>query len=180
MVRAVIFDNASNSFTTEPSAFQILPSIDFSWNLSETNIDRIIVRPGERSGNVTITSVLEHNKQFGGTVMVRLESAPADRSASVSWTVLETRSVTVSGQEAGNVTLIWNYTVPNTGQFDLRLTIDHVNVIDEFNEANNYHYLVVTGASINNPGSVPSFAPSILVLVLAGFFISRWQRKTTD
>lgn len=180
MVRAVIFDNASNSFTTESSAFQILPSIDFSWNLSETNIDRIIVRPGERSGNITITSVLEHNKQFGGTVMVRLESAPADRSASVSWTVLETRSVTVSGQEAGNVTLIWNYTVPNTGQFDLRLTIDHVNVIDEFNEANNYHYLVVTGASINNPGSVPSFAPSILVLVLAGFFISRWQRKTTD
>ncbi|MEK9730936.1 MAG: hypothetical protein VW230_04165 [Candidatus Poseidoniales archaeon] len=180
MVRAVIVDNASNSFTTEASAFQILPSIDFSWSLSETNVDRLIVRPGERTGNITITSVLEHNKQYGGTVMVRLESAPADRSASVSWTILETRSVAVSGQGAGNVTLIWNYTVPNTGQFDLRLTIDHVNVIDEYNEANNYHYLVVTGASVDSPGTVPSFAPSILVLILAGLFISRWQRKTTD
>ena len=180
MVRAIIVDNASNSFTTEASAFQILPSIDFSWNLSETNVDRLIVRPGERTGNITITSVLEHNKQYGGTVMVRLESAPADRSASASWTILETRSVSVSGQGAGNVTLIWNYTVPNTGQFDLRLTIDHVNVIDEYNEANNYHYLVVTGASVDSPGTVPSFAPSILVLILAGLFISRWQRKTTD
>lgn len=180
MVRAIIVDNASNSFTTEASAFQILPSIDFSWNLSETNVDRLIVRPGERTGNITITSVLEHNKQFGGTVMVRLESAPADRSASASWTILETRSVSVSGQGAGNVTLIWNYTVPNTGQFDLRLTIDHVNVIDEYNEANNFHYLVVTGASVDSPGTVPSFAPSILVLILAGLFISRWQRKTTD
>ena len=70
--------------------------------------------------------------------------------------------------------------MPNTGQFDLRLTIDHVEVIDEFNEANNYHYLVVTGASIDSPGTVPSFAPSILILILIGFLISRIQRNARD
>ena len=56
-------------------------------------------------------------------------------------------------------TIIWQYTVPNAGQFDLRLVIDFADVIDEYDEGNNNNYLVVTGASLDAPGLVPSFAP---------------------
>ena len=48
-------------------------------------------------------------------------------------------------------TIVWTYTVPRAGQFDLRLVIDHANVIDEFDEGNNNNYLVVTGASLDAP-----------------------------
>ena len=68
--------------------------------------------------------------------------------------------------------ILWNYTVPNTGQYDLRLSIDPSNVVDERDEGNNDFHLVVTGAAITNSGTVPSFAPSILAIILTGFLIS--------
>ena len=86
MFRAVVVDQAGNQYTSNPSSFHILPGLDLSWNATQTNLDRLIVRPGETSGNVTITSVLESNQDYGGSIVVRLESAPADRTASVSWT----------------------------------------------------------------------------------------------
>ena len=180
MLRAVLVDEAGNSFTTQASSYQILPGLDLYWNLSETNLDRIIVRPGEQTGNVTITSVLESNEDYGGSVIVRLETAPADRTASVAWTVMETRNLPAGTLSNSTETIVWQYTVPRAGQFDLRLVIDHANVIDEYDEGNNNNYLVVTGASLDSPGLVPSFAPSILVLLLVGFALSLLQRKTRD
>ena len=76
--------------------------------------------------------------------------------------------------------LIWNYTVPQTGQFDLRLVIDYVNVIDEYDEGNNYNHMVVTGAGIGSPGLVPSFAPSLILILLTGFALALLQRRTRD
>jgi len=145
-------------------------------------VDRIIVRPGEQTGNVTITSVLETNAEdgYGGSVIVRLETAPADRSASVDWTVMETRNLPAGELSNGSTTIVWQYTVPSSGQFDLKLVIDFANVIDEYDEGNNDNYLVVTGASLDDPGLVPSFAPSLLVLVLVGFALSLLQRRTRD
>jgi hypothetical protein len=70
MFRAVLVDEAGNSFTTQASSFQILPGLDLYWNISETNVDRIVVRPGEQTGNITITSVLESNQDYGGSVIV--------------------------------------------------------------------------------------------------------------
>jgi len=180
MLRAVLVDEAGNSFTTQASSFQILPGLDLFWNISETNVDRIIVRPGEQTGNVTITSVLESNQDYGGSVIVRLETAPADRTASVDWTVMETRNLPAGTLSNSSETIVWQYTVPNAGQFDLRLVIDFANVIDEYDEGNNNNYLVVTGASLDDPGLVPSFAPSILTLLLVGFGLSLLQRKTRD
>ena len=180
MLRAVLVDEAGNSFTTQASSFQILPGLDLFWNISETNVDRIIVRPGEQTGNVTITSVLESNQDYGGSVIVRLETAPADRTASVDWTVMETRNLPAGTLSDSSETIVWQYTVPNAGQFDLRLVIDFANVIDEYDEGNNNNYLVVTGASLDDPGLVPSFAPSILTLLLVGFGLSLLQRKTRD
>lgn len=180
MLRAVITDQAGNSYTTEPSAFQILPGLDLMWNISETNLDRLVVRPGEQTGNVMVTSVLESNQDYGGSVIVRLETAPADRTASVAWTVMETRSLPTGSLADSMETIVWNYTVPNSGQYDIRLVIDHANVIDEYDEGNNHNYLVVTGASLDNPGLVPSFAPSVLALLIAGFAVAHLQRQARD
>jgi hypothetical protein len=180
MLRAVLVDEAGNSYTTQASSFQILPGLDLYWNISQTNVDRIVVRPGEQTGNVTITSVLESNQDYGGSVIVRLETAPADRTASVDWTVMETRNLPAGTLSNRTETIVWQYMVPNAGQFDLRLVIDFANVIDEYDEGNNDNYLVVTGASLDAPGLVPSFAPSILVLVLVGFALSLLQRTTRD
>ncbi|MDG1536923.1 MAG: CARDB domain-containing protein [Candidatus Poseidoniaceae archaeon] len=178
MFRAVVVDQAGNEYSSSPSSFQILPGLDLSWNSTQTNLDRLIVRPGENSGNVTITSVLESNQDYGGSIVVRLESAPADRTSSVSWTVMEARTLPSGTLSDSTETLIWNYTVPQTGQYDLRLVIDYLNVIDEYDEGNNNNHLVVTGASIGSPGLVPSFAPSIIILLLVGVAIGFLQRRT--
>jgi hypothetical protein len=56
--------------------------------------------------------------------------------------------------------------------------IDYLNVIDEYDEGNNNNHMVVTGASIGSPGLVPSFAPSLVVLLLVGCAIGYLQRRT--
>ena len=93
---------------------------------------------------------------------------------------MESRTLDAGALSDSQESLIWNYTVPNTGQFDLRLVIDYVNVIDEYDEGNNFNHMVVTGAAIGSPGLVPSFAPSVLLLLLAGFIITALQRRTRD
>ncbi|MAR94711.1 MAG: hypothetical protein CMA45_06570, partial [Euryarchaeota archaeon] len=82
MLRAHVVDLAGNSITTSPASYQILPSLDLYWNTSETNLDRLIVKPGEQTGNVTISSLLETSESYGGSVTIQLESAPADRTSS--------------------------------------------------------------------------------------------------
>ena len=180
MFRAIVMDNAGNQYTSSPSSYQILPGLDLYWNATQTNLDRLIVRPGEIDGNVVITSVIESNQVYGGSVVVRLESAPADRTSTVIWTVMESRTLDSGTLADTQEELIWNYTVPQTGQFDLRLVIDYLNVIDEYDEGNNYNHMVVTGASIGSPGLVPSFAPSIVLLIITGFAIAIWKRRTRD
>ena len=180
MFRAVLVDEAGNSFTTQATSFQILPGLDLYWNVSETNVDRLVVRPGEQTGNITITSVLESNEDYGGSVIVRLETAPADRSSNVDWTVMETRNLPAGTLSNSSETIVWQYTVPRAGQFDLRLVIDFANVIDEYDEGNNNNYLYVTGASLDAPGLVPSIAPSLLLIVLVGFALALLQQRTRD
>ena len=179
MLRAVVTDEAGNQLITIPSAFQILPGLDLSWNATETNIDRLVVRPGDTNGGVVITSLLEANQDHTGPVTVYLQAAPADRNADVSWTTLQTVVV-----ESGNLTdeckceeIIWDYVVPNTGQWDLRLVIDPNNNVDERDESNNNHHMMVTGASVTGVGVVTSFAPGIIALLAVGFAIAWYQRR---
>jgi hypothetical protein len=67
--------------------------------------------------------------------------------------------------------------VPNTGQWDLRLVIDPSNSVDERDESNNNHYMMVTGASVTGIGVVPSFAPSIIALLITGIAIAWYQKR---
>ena len=179
MVRAIVTDNAGNELVTIPSALQILPGLDLSWNSSQTGVDRLVARPGDTNGQIELSSLLEANQAYGGVVTVQLQAAPADRDASVDWTTMQTVVV-----EGGNLSdecnceyITWNYVVPNTGQWDLRLVIDPSNVIDERDESNNHHYSMVTGASVSGVGVVPSFAPGILALLLTGFAIAWYQKR---
>ena len=179
MVRAIVTDEAGNELVTIPSAFQILPGLDLSWNASETGVDRLVARPGDTNGQIEITSLLEANQAYGGAVTVYLQTAPADRSADVDWTTMQTVLI-----EGGNLSdectceqIIWNYVVPNTGQWDLRLVVDPNNAIDERDESNNNHYMMVTGASVSGIGVVTSFAPGIIALLLTGFAIAWYQKR---
>jgi len=179
MVRAIVTDEAGNELVTIPSAFQILPGLDLSWNASETGVDRLVARPGDTNGQIEITSLLEANQAYGGAVTVYLQSAPADRSADVDWTTMQTIVI-----EGGNLSdectcelIVWNYVVPNTGQWDLRLVVDPNNAIDERDESNNNHYMMVTGASVTGVGVVTSFAPGIIALLLTGLAIAWYQKR---
>ena len=179
MVRAIVTDNAGNELVTIPNSFQILPGLDLSWNATETGVDRLVARPGDTNGQIEVTSLLEANQAYGGAVTVHLQAAPADRDSTIDWTTMQTVVV-----EGGNLSdecqceyLIWDYVVPNTGQWDLRLVIDPSNAIDERDESNNYHYSMVTGASVSGVGVVPSFAPGIIALVLTGFAVAWYQKK---
>ena len=176
-LRAVVIDNAGNEVITPISFNQILPGIDLSWNLSQTGPDRLVVRPGETYGVVGISSVIETNMDWGGGVTVYLQSAPADRSSSVSWTTIESKVLANGAFSDSTETLSWNYTVPNTGQWDLRLLIDPSNNVDERDEGNNAHHMVVTGVSISGVNVVPSFGTSIWILVLVGLLIGFKQRS---
>ncbi len=179
MLRAIVVDDAGNQLTTIPNAFQILPGLDLSWNATETEVNKLVVRPGDTNGGVVITSLLEANQAYGGAVTVYLQAAPADRSADVEWTTKQT-IVVVSGNlsdECNCELLIWDYVVPNTGQWDLRLVIDPNNNIDERDESNNNHHMMVTGASVTGLGVVPSFAPGIIALLITGIAISWYQKR---
>ena len=180
MLRATVTDVAGNSIQTNPVFYQVLPSIDFQWNLTNTNVDRLIVKPGDNTGNVTITGLLEVNENYGGSVTVRLEAAPADRSADVSWTIIESNTLDAGTLTDKSELLTWNYTVPNEGQYDLRLVIDSNNVIDEYNEGNNENYMVVTGASVSSIINAPSFMPSIGAILACGLVIALIQKNTRD
>jgi len=180
MLRATVMDVAGNTIQTNPVFYQILPSIDFEWNLTETNIDRLVVKPGDNTGNVTVTGLLEVNENYGGSITVRLEAAPADRFANVAWTIIESKTLDAGLMTDKSELLIWNYTVPNEGQYDLRLVIDPNNVIDEYDEGNNENYMVVTGASVSSVINAPSFMPSIGAIFACAFIITFIQRNTRD
>ena len=177
MLRATVSDEAGNTETTEAQAFQVMPGLDLSWNTTATDVDRLVVRPGETFGNITITGELRSNQIYAGAVVISLEAAPADRSSTTDWTVMNVVTLPAGSLGDGVETIEWTYTVPNSGQYDLRLRIDPTNVIDENSEINNDHYMVVTGADISSPGLVPSFAPTLTALICVGFIVAMLQQR---
>ena len=178
MLRATVVDNASNSILTASAGFQVLPGLDITWNLSAMNIDRIMVRPGTSDvSTVMLTSQVITNEEYGGSLTIRLEAAPADRTAEVSWTTVETL-ILLAGELSDSEELVyWNHTIEAAGQWDLRLVIDPNDLIDEKDEGDNAHYFVVTGVNTNFLDVVPGFMPTIGLLMVAGFAVAWISRK---
>ncbi|MEC8311753.1 MAG: CARDB domain-containing protein, partial [Candidatus Thermoplasmatota archaeon] len=179
LLRATVVDGAGNAIVTPAASFQVLPGLDMMWNATNTTIDRLIVRPGQATGGVQIESSIDANEGYDGTVVVRLETAPADRFAAVDWTVMESRTLPAGSLSNGTHSMTWNLTVTLQGQLDIRVVIDPSDTIDEYNEGNNAIHFVVTGATIS-PGLVPSFAPSIGLLLLAGLLCGVLARRPRD
>jgi hypothetical protein len=178
MLRATVVDNASNSILTENAGFQVLPGLDITWNSSAMNIDRIMVRPGTSDvSTVMLTSQIITNEAYGGSLTVRLEAAPADRTAEVSWTTVETRILLAGELSDSEEILYWNHTIEAPGQWDLRLVIDPNDLIDEKDEGDNAHYFVVTGVNTNFLDVVSGFMPTLGWLMVAGFAVAWLSRR---
>jgi hypothetical protein len=178
MLRATVVDNASNSILTENAGFQVLPGLDITWNSSAMNIDRIMVRPGTSDvSTVMLTSQIITNEAYGGSLTIRLEAAPADRTAEVSWTTVETRILLAGDLSDSEEFVYWNHTIETAGQWDLRLVIDPNDLIDEKDEGDNAHYFVVTGVNTNFLDVVSGFMPTLGWLMVAGFAVAWLSRK---
>lgn len=85
---------------------------------------------------------------------------------------METRTLQSGDLSDGEEDILWNYTVTTEGQWDIRLKIDSTYSIDERDEGNNEHYLIVTGVSNQMVGVVPSFGPPLFALLLIGFALA--------
>jgi len=178
-LRAVLYDNASNTGNSVTQHFLVLPSLDLWWQ--SASLDRLVVRAGGL-GIVNVTSVLASNEPYSGSVTVRLETAPADRNSGATWTTLETRTLSPSAMYDQTETMLWSVTILNQGEYDIRLVADSNDAISERDEGNNDAYMVAQGASQRLVGSVLSFAPTLFVVALAGCWVG-WllsRRETED
>tara|TARA_Y100000588_G_C14256444_1_gene925688 strand:- start:462 stop:2333 length:1872 start_codon:yes stop_codon:yes gene_type:complete len=176
-LRALLVDEAGNSDYSATQHFVVFPSFDFSW--ASASVDRLVVRAGSE-GEVTINSILVSNEAYPGTVMVRLQTAPADRNSDVTWTTLESRTLPPIALADLQEELIWSVAVLNVGEYDIRLTVDPSDSVSERDEANNDAYMVVQGASQKSVGAVTSFSPSLLAVVLSGIWIGYWLTRNKD
>ena len=166
-LRAVLIDNASNSDNSVTQHFMVFPSLDLSWN--SASVDRLVVRAGTE-GRVNVTSMLVSNEAYAGSVVVRLQTAPADRNSNVAWTTIETRTLQPNSLADLQEQMFWTVTILNPGEIDIRLTADSSDSISERDEANNDAYMVAQGASQKMVGAVPSFSPTLVMTIIAGLY----------
>jgi len=166
-LRVVLIDNASNSGNSVTQHFMVFPSLDLSWN--SASVDRLVVRAGTE-GRVNVTSMLVSNEAYAGSVVVRLQTAPADRNSNVAWTTIETRTLQPNSLADLQEQMLWTVTILNSGEIDIRLTADSSDSISERDEANNDAYMVAQGASQKTVGSVASFSPNLVMIIIAGLY----------
>ena len=89
-VSAIMIDNAGNQILSPPTYVRIVPGIDFE--LEDVGVDRLIVA-ANTGDKINVTGTVVANQAFTGSVIVRLEMAPSDRTTDTNWTVLETRTL---------------------------------------------------------------------------------------
>ncbi len=166
-LRTVLVDNASNYDNSATQHFMVFPSLDLSWN--SASVDRLVVRAGTE-GRVNVTSMLVSNEAYSGSIVVRLQTAPADRNSNVAWTTIETRTLQPNSLADLQEQMLWTVTILNPGEIDIRLTADSSDSISERDEANNDAYMVAQGANQKMVGSVPSFSPTLVMTILAGLY----------
>ena len=170
MLRATMTDNAGNEKITDPTFVTILPGVDLSWDF--TQLDRLIVRTG--SGQVfTLSSSIISNEPLSDSFEAILQIAPADRDSDVEWTTISTETIPIGSMTDLVHEIDWTFSLTSGGQWDVRVLIDSGEIIDERDESNNDRYLIVSGADGEQVvGIVPSFAPSLISLLITGLFIS--------
>ena len=169
-LRATLVDDAGNTVTTPASHFLILPGLDFS--ISEASLNRLVVRAGS-ADPVLLEASIETNEFYSGSVVVRVESAPASRDSLTQWTTLYSMVIPANSFIDQQESISVNITLLSAGEFDLRVIVDPDDSISERDEGNNEEFLLIGAADPEVVGSVSGFVPNLILLLLAGLFVSR-------
>ena len=173
-LRGTLVDTAGNTITTPASHFLILPGLDFS--ISDASLDRLIVRAGSED-TVQLEANIETNEVYAGSVIVRIESAPASRDSMTEWTTLNSVAINTGSLFDQQERIFVNITLLTAGEFDIRVIVDPDNSISERDEGNNEAFLLIGAADPEVIGSVSGFAPDLVLLLLAGLFASRVLKR---
>ena len=169
-LRSTLVDSAGNTVTTSASHFLILPGLDFS--ISDASLDRLIVRAGSQDP-VLLEATINTNEFYSGSVVVRIESAPASRDSLTQWTALNSMVIPANSFIDQQESISLNITMLSAGEFDLRVVVDPDESISERDEGNNEVFLLIGAADPEVVGSVSGFAPDLVLLLLAGLFAGR-------
>ena len=173
-LRGTLVDTAGNTITTPASHFLILPGLDFS--ISDASLDRLIVRAGSED-TVQLEANIETNEVYAGSVIVRIESAPASRDSMTEWTTLNSVAINTGSLFDQQERIFVNITLLTAGEFDIRVIVDPDDSISERDEGNNEAFLLIGAADPEVIGSVSGFAPDLVLLLLAGLFASRVLKR---
>lgn len=173
-LRAVLNDVAGNTITTQPSHFQILPGLDFE--ISEPSLNRLIVRAGQNDP-VHIEAELTTSQAYVGSVIVEIQSAPANRDSMTQWTTLQTITTDTGDLIDKEYQISSNISLISSGEYDLRIVVDPANNIPENDEGNNEVFLLISAADPTVVSTVAGFAPDVLLILLAGLFASYLLRR---
>lgn len=175
-VSAIMTDVAGNQAMSPPTYVRIIPGIDF--NLEDVGVDRLIVA-ANTGDKINVTGTVNANQAYTGSLIVRLEMAPSDRTTDTNWTVLETRTLAAGSLYDGTEILEpFEVRILASGEYDLKLSIDPDDTIPEKDEGNNEEYLVVSGARPSSIGAVTSFMPALfLVIAVSGWMV--WTMRSS-
>ncbi len=173
---ALMTDNAGNQILSPPTYVRVIPGIDFE--LEDVGVDRLIVA-ANTGDKINVTGTVVANQAYTGSVVVRLEMAPSDRTTDTNWTILESRTLTAGSLYDGREILDpFEVRILSSGEYDLRLSIDPDEVIPEKDEGNNVEYLVVSGARPSSVGAVTGFMPALVLLIaVSGWMV--WTMRNT-
>lgn len=169
-IRATLVDNSGNTVMTPASHFLILPGLDFS--ISDASLDRLIVRAGSQDP-VLLEANINTNEFYSGSVVVRIESAPASRDSLTQWVTLNSMVIPTNSFIDQQESISVSISLLTAGEFDLRIMVDPDDSISERDEGNNEAFLLIGAADPEVVGSVSGFASNIVLLLLAGLFASR-------
>jgi hypothetical protein len=173
-LRATLVDSAGNTITTAASHFLILPGLDFT--VSDASLDRLIVRAGSQDP-VHLEAIISTNEVYSGSVVVRIEGAPASRDSLTEWTTLNSVVIDNGNLIDQQETISVDITLLTAGEYDLRVIVDPDNSISERDEGNNEVFLLIGAADPEVVGSVNGFAPDLVLLLLAGLFTSHILKR---
>ena len=166
-VSAIMVDESGNQALSPPTYVRIVPGIDF--HLENVGVDRLIVA-ANTGDKINVTGTIVANQAYTGSLIVRLEMAPSDRTMDTNWTVLETRTLAAGSLYDGQEILDpFEVRILSSGEYDLKLIIDPDEIVPEKDEGNNEEFLVVSGARPSSIGAVSSFMPALfLVIIVSG------------
>ena len=175
-VSAIMTDVAGNQAMSPPTYVRIIPGIDF--HLENVGVDRLIVA-ANTGDKINVTGTVIANQAYTGSLVIKLEMAPSDRTTDTNWTVLETRTLTAGSLYDGKEVLDpFEVRILASGEYDLKLSIDPDETIPEKDEGNNEEYLIVSGARPSSIGAVTSFMPALfLVIAVSGWMI--WTMRNS-